>query len=1535
MQTPKARARRWLMAPLLVVLLILILAAPAQALVRPWNGQPISQGLGPTYGEAWPISPAEAGEAAIASRQGAPLALMPWADIKPLLDQFRAEASAAGVPPRMTYEVLGQSAEGRDIYGVVINAMETPEQVRGYNRWKAIRSLMLTSPVEAQELLTSYGDDVKMCVYQSHIHGNEYEAVDANMQIIRDLTVTPRGVNPTVDKILDNEIVVVLMDNNPDGRVNGTRGNPTGFDPNRDFFVQSQPEQKVAVAFMHRWLPTGFIEGHGYYTPTLIDGTTIPHNPGIEEDTFQHWNVQRIERNRSDFAASGVTGITTIQSPIRDWNEQGGTSTRNYTVVGTPYTIAAGPSAIANTSGGGATEVGTTVTITTSSAHNLAVDYTVVIAGVGVNGYNGTWTVASIVSPTKFTYTNTASGLAASGNGTVACSAINGASESGTTATITTTTANTLVVGDTVNVFGVSVAGYNGTFTVTSIVSPTQFTYTNPTSGLANAGGGGVTSPSVAATATGATESGNTVTITTTATNIVAQGYKVVISGVLEAGYNGTFQVASVISPTQFTYTNPTSGLADSGGGNVALPPQPNLAQTWDDWGPFYGQSYSALLGGPDGSTVEMTSANRMLSKQAQYLAFYSSNSYWVDNKAAMMHDHLGNFIRGYTSALPNPAAFDDDPVLSSRYYSDIWQNYMLTYPMAYVIPWGDGQRSDTEANNLVTWLLRNNVLVTRATADFTWQATTYKAGSYVVWMAQPFRGIAWNALAAGVELSGTKITSLYASPAAWSHGLCWGADVVEVPHDDATFLPTTVPVSGPSDVQGGVRDGLDAPSDWYSVALRGVHEYPGIRSLLKSGIKAQMAETSFESTTGGTMPAGTLIFPASAKEALDEAGLDAGIWFERNVGVTMPAATAVQEAPKIAVLVTTVPSGQSETSFALDSIFAYDATGKQQSIHRLVTESDWDYVATNDSTGPKGLNNPDIGDPLAGYDVVYTTLTAWPSSATYPLAVTRLNDFFARGGGYLTQNVSSAAFLTGATPSALLTGTLTRSSSSAQGGIVLVNNVGSVNSPITGPEPSTDTLFVPSTVYWYSALPNGAVVDQQYPANIATIGTQNGFVAGLWNSRSTGANNGPVLFHGKTTLGDRYMFYNTNAFSRGDAEREWLYFVQAALWSNLTDEVVLDSGPASQSVQYGSTDAIQTVTFSAGDANAAGSAMSVSAPDLPAGLVVTQTSDNGSTTPGAASWTITGSVTAPAGDYPVTLTVTDGGARPVGTLKLTFTVDPKALTVNATGHGKTYDGKTDATVDLVGVGLVTGDEVTFKYTAATFASAGVGTDIPVAVQGISIGGADAANYQLASVTAEAKGSISPAALAITATDQSKLYGNTFVFTGTEFKAGGLVAGEAIDTVTLTSDGAGATQAPGTYAIVPSGAQPHVGTTLGNYTVTYVNGTMTVTGGYKITAFAKPLRESDPRRFSRGRTIRVAFKVKDWDGNLVTTVKPRITVKTGSKVVLGPKTVKYNKAKKMFVYDVRTAKSWKLAKYSIKVTLEGSLGRSVSFKLIK
>ena len=82
--------------------------------------------------------------------------------------------------------------------------------------------------------------------------------------------------------------------------------------------------------------------------------------------------------------------------------------------------INAAPSA---TSRGGAEENGNTVTIATGNPHTLQVGDTVTIAGVGVAGYNGTWTVTAVPSSRSFQYTNPTAGLATSGGGTVTLAA--------------------------------------------------------------------------------------------------------------------------------------------------------------------------------------------------------------------------------------------------------------------------------------------------------------------------------------------------------------------------------------------------------------------------------------------------------------------------------------------------------------------------------------------------------------------------------------------------------------------------------------------------------------------------------------------------------------------------------------------------------------------------------------------------------------------------------------------------------------------------------------------------------------------------------------------------------------------------------------------------------------------------------------------------------------------------------------------------------------------------------------------------------
>lgn len=90
--------------------------------------------------------------------------------------------------------------------------------------------------------------------------------------------------------------------------------------------------------------------------------------------------------------------------------------------------------------------------------------------------------------------------------------------------------------------------------------------------------------------------------------------------------------------------------------------------------------------------------------------------------------------------------------------------------------------------------------------------------------------------------------------------------------------------------------------------------------------------------------------------------------------------------------------------------------------------------------------------------------------------------------------------------------------------------------------------------------------------------------------------------------------------------------------------------------------------------------------------------------------------------------------------------------------------------------------------------------------------------------------------LTIAAKDRSKNRGDTVIFAGTEFTASGLLSGDAVTRVTLTSTGAPAeaTAAAGPYPIVPSAA---IGIGLDHYTIAYVNGTLTVAKAAQTIAF--------------------------------------------------------------------------------------------------
>src|SRR5262249_50614362 len=122
--------------------------------------------------------------------------------------------------------------------------------------------------------------------------------------------------------------------------------------------------------------------------------------------------------------------------------------------------------------------------------------------------------------------------------------------------------------GGTASVYGINIVG-----TVTGGLSLNSSTGSG---GLGdannvNAGVGTLSGTATIATSNGATGMGHTGTITTTAPHGFVPGQQVVISGVGVAGYNGTFTIGTVPTPTTFTYTDANTNLTASGGGTAAV----------------------------------------------------------------------------------------------------------------------------------------------------------------------------------------------------------------------------------------------------------------------------------------------------------------------------------------------------------------------------------------------------------------------------------------------------------------------------------------------------------------------------------------------------------------------------------------------------------------------------------------------------------------------------------------------------------------------------------------------------------------------------------------------------------------------------------------------------------------------------------------------------------------------------------------------------------------------------------------------------
>ncbi|WP_221340484.1 M14 family zinc carboxypeptidase [Nonomuraea endophytica] len=212
---------------------------------------------------------------------------------------------------RVSAEVLGRSAGGRDLYFVTVTAPESPAEVREQER--------LRQQIESGRKVPKNRYKTPIFI-NGNIHGNEWEGTDASLRVIEELATSPQAAT-----LLKRTRLYFNITANPDGRVLGQRPNGNGFDLNRDMITASQPEARAMRQIMIDTQPVAMLDLHGYVNGTLIEPTTPPHGANYEYDLFITNTYANGLGMETGVNGLGYTpekdGVFPVQIPFRDSEE--------------------------------------------------------------------------------------------------------------------------------------------------------------------------------------------------------------------------------------------------------------------------------------------------------------------------------------------------------------------------------------------------------------------------------------------------------------------------------------------------------------------------------------------------------------------------------------------------------------------------------------------------------------------------------------------------------------------------------------------------------------------------------------------------------------------------------------------------------------------------------------------------------------------------------------------------------------------------------------------------------------------------------------------------------------------------------------------------------------------------------------------------------------------------------------------------------------------------------------------------------------
>ncbi len=364
--------------------------------------------------------------------------------------------------------------------------------------------------------------------------------------------------------------------------------------------------------------------------------------------------------------------------------------------------------------------------------------------------------------------------------------------------------------------------------------------------------------------------------------------------------------------------------------------------EPFDDMSSSYTPQY-AMLHGVNAYTVELPYGNEDAVTAIKY-GFVGNAEFVANNKDEMFMNQLERYERGINNfdsddIRPWYVSQSDEIGADAEVFRPRYEENNNFFPEFYAIPTGAGVQQDRAAvNEMVTYLLRNDVKVQRLTEDLTVGDKTFKAGDLIVDMHQAKRNMANAALYKNMVVE--NWTDMYSEPVT-NFPDQRGFDVEIVTTKGALDNAKLEAVTGDL----GLKTAVDGEGKYVRIENSGVEAIRAVNALLGADVKVGLI-------TEGEFKGDYLVAEADFGKVSDEFVLDA------HKSAEAPKAKTIKSDIKIYV-----PLGYSE--------FMNNKEGKPFGLknynNRLNTDYNWDRFALTEQMGFTLVSSPEEADIIVG----------------------------------------------------------------------------------------------------------------------------------------------------------------------------------------------------------------------------------------------------------------------------------------------------------------------------------------------------------------------------------------------------------------------------------------------------------------------------------------------------------------------------------------------------------------------------------------